>query len=143
MTELRKTHTCHPLERAELARAEKTRALFGYWQRLQAAGKPTRGSLDPLEMKPYLSNLLTGNVETEPFRVLYKLVGTTVAEYSQCDFSNSYLEKLNYSGRDDVDWEACYRMLHATRRPVFGECSLMGGARRGNATYRNTIPPLW
>ena len=65
MTELRKTHTCHPLERVEQARAEKARALFGYWQRLQAAGKPTRGSLDPLEMKPYLANLLTGNVETE------------------------------------------------------------------------------
>ena len=56
MSELRKTHTCYPLERAEQARTDKTRALFGYWQRLQAAGKPTRGSLDPLEMKPYLAN---------------------------------------------------------------------------------------
>lgn len=143
MTELRKTHTCHPLERADQARSEKARALFGYWQRLQAAGKPTRGSLDPLEMKPYLANLLTGNVETEPFRVLYKLVGTTVAEYSQCDFSNSYLDKMDYSGRDDVDWEACYRMLHATRRPVFGDCSLLGAAGRVIASYEYAILPLW
>ena len=30
---------------AEQARTEKARALFGYWQRLQAAGKATRGSL--------------------------------------------------------------------------------------------------
>jgi hypothetical protein len=143
MSELRKTHTCHPLERAEQARCDKTRALFGYWERLQAAGKPTRGSLDPIEMKPYLRNLLTGNVETEPFRVLYKLVGTTVVEYSQCDFSNSYLDKMDYSGRDDVDWEGCYRMLHATRRPVFGECSLMGAASRVIASYEYAILPLW
>ena len=143
MTELRKTHTCHPLERPEQARTEKTRALYAYWQRLQAAGKPTRGSLDPLEMKPYLGNLLTGNVETEPFRVLYKLVGTTVVEYSQCDFSNSYLDKMDYSGRDDVDWEACYRMLHASRSPVFGECSLRGATGRVIASYEYAILPLW
>ncbi len=143
MTELRKIQTCRPLERTEQARTEKTRALFGYWQRLQAAGKPTRGNLDPLEMRPYLANLLTGNVEAAPFRVLYKLVGTTVVEYSQSDFSNRYLDELNYSGRDDVDWEACYRMLHTTRRPVFGACSLMGAAGRVIASYEYAILPLW
>ena len=82
-------------------------------------------------------------METEPFRVLYKLVGTTVAEFSQCDFSNSYLDKMDYSGRDDVDWEASYRALHATRRPVFGECSLLGAARRVIASYEYAILPLW
>jgi hypothetical protein len=143
MSGLRKTQTCQPLERPEQVRFAKTRSLFGYWQRLQAAGRPTRGSLDPLEMKPYLPNLLTGNVESEPFRVLYKLVGTTVAEYSQSDFSNRYLDELEYSGRDDVDWKASYRMLHATRKPVFGECSLLGAARRVIASYEYAILPLW
>jgi hypothetical protein len=143
MNELRKTQTCQPLERAEDARCHKTRALFAYWQKLQADGRPNRSSLDPLAMKPYLANLLTGNVEAEPFRVLYKLVGTTVAEFSQCDFSNSYLDKIEYSGRDDVDWEACYRMLHATRRPVFGDCRLLGAAGRVIASYEYAILPLW
>jgi hypothetical protein len=143
MSELRKSQSFTAFERPEQARFAKTRALFGYWQGLQGGGRPTRTSLDPIDMKSYLSNLLTGNVETEPFRVLYKLVGTTVAEYSQCDFSNSYLDKLDYSGRDDVDWEACYRMLHATRRPVFGECSLLGTASRVIASYEYAILPLW
>lgn len=143
MSELKKSQTCHALERADQARCEKTRALFRYWARLQAAGRPTRGSLDPLEMKPYLANLMTGNVETDPFRVLYKLVGTTVAEYSQADFSNRYLDELDYSGRDDVDWEDCYRALHATGKPVFGECSLKGTAGRIIASYEYAILPLW
>ena len=143
VTELRRTQTRHPLEQAEQARTGKAWALFGYWQRLQAAGKPTRGSLDPLEMKPYLANLLTGNVERAPFRVLYKLVGTTIVEYSQSDFSNRYLDELDYSGRDDVDWETCYRALHAAKRPVFGECSLLGATGRVIASYEYAILPLW
>lgn len=143
MSELRKSQTCRPLERAEQAQFGKTRALFAYWQRLQAAGRPTRASLEPAEMKSYLANLLTGNVEPEPFRVLYKLVGTAVAEYSQYDFSNRYLDELAYSGRDDVDWEACYRVLHATRLPVFGDCSLKGAAGRVIASYEYAILPLW
>jgi hypothetical protein len=143
VNELRRSQTCLPPERAEQVRSDKTRALYAYWQRLQAAGKPTRGSLDPLQMKPYLANLLTGNVEADPFRVLYKLVGTTVVEYSQSDFSNRYLDELDYSGRDDVDWEACYRLMHSTRRPVFGECSLRGAAGRVIASYEYAILPLW
>jgi hypothetical protein len=143
MSKLRKTQTYGPLERADQARSEKTRALYTYWQKLQVAGKPTRSSLDAVEMKPYLGNLLTGNVESQPFRVLYKLVGTLVVDYSQCDFSNRYLDEIDYSGRDDVDWEMCYRQLHATRRPVFGECSLKGAAGRVIASYEYAIFPLW
>jgi hypothetical protein len=75
--------------------------------------------------------------------VLYKLVGTLVAEYSQCDFSNRYLDTLNYSGRDDVDWERCYRELHRIRGPLIGECSLKGAAGRVIASYEYAILPLW
>src|SRR5262245_26747975 len=118
MRDLRKSQTFAALERVDQAQFDKTRALFGYWHRLQATGRPTRASLDPMEMKRYLPNLLTGNIEREPFRVLYKLVGTMVAEYSQSDFSNRYLDELDYSGRDTVDWETCYRHVHATHGPI-------------------------
>ena len=111
-------------------RFAKTRALFSYWRSLQEGGRPSHASLDPMAMKPYLSNLITGNIELDPFRVLYKLVGTTVVEYSQCDFSNRYLDELGYSGRDDVDWEATYRHLHRNRHPIVGECSLKGTTGR-------------
>lgn len=143
MSGLRKTQTCRILECVDQAKFAKTRALFAYWQGLQDGGRPTRASLDPVAMKPYLPNLLTGNIEPKPLRVLYKLVGTVVAEYSQCDFSNRYLDELSYSGRDDVDWAECYRQLHETRRPVTGECSLKGTAGRVIASYEYAILPLW
>jgi hypothetical protein len=143
MSELRKSQSFTALERADQPKFGKTRGLFGYWQKLQAAGRPTRTSLDPIEMKPYLANLLTGNIEPQPFRVLYKLVGTLAAEYSQCDFSNRYLDELIYSGRDDVDWESCYRHVHATHHPIVGTCSLKGAAGRVIASYEYAVLPLW
>ncbi|HEV8391115.1 MAG TPA: hypothetical protein VGQ35_14790 [Dongiaceae bacterium] len=143
MSELRKSQTFVALERPDQPRFAKTKALYGYWQQLQAGGRPTRVSLDPIEMKPYLANLLTGNIEPAPFRVLYKLIGTTVAEYSQYDFSNRYLDELTYSGRDDVDWESCYRYLHAHRHPIVGTCTLKGTAGRVIASYEYAIFPLW
>jgi hypothetical protein len=143
MQELRKSQTFAGLERPEQARFAKTRALFAYWQGLQGVGHPTRASLDPIEMKPYLSNLITGNIELDPFRVLYKLVGTTVVDYSQCDFSNRYLDELGYSGRDDVDWESKYRHLHANRHPIVGACSMRGTTGRVIASYEYAILPLW
>jgi hypothetical protein len=143
MSELRRSQTSAPLVRTEQAKFGKTRALFAYWQELQAAGRPTRASLDPAAMKPHLGNLLTGNIEVEPFRVLYRLVGTLVVEYSQCDFSNRYLDQIIYNQRDDVDWEACYRQVHTTRAPIIGECSLKGAAGRVIASYEYAILPLW
>jgi hypothetical protein len=143
MNELRRSQTSAPFERAEQAKFGKTRALFAYWRELQAAGRPTRASLDPAVMKTYLGNLLTGNIEAEPFRVLYKLVGTLVVEYSQCDFSNRYLDQIIYKQRDDVDWEVCYRRVHATRGPIIGECSLKGAMGRVIASYEYAILPLW
>jgi hypothetical protein len=140
---LRKTQTFAVLERPEQARFAKTRALVVYWQWLQQSCRPSRGSLDPIAMKPYLPNLITGNIELDPFRVLYKLVGTTVVEYSQCDFSNRYLDELGYSGRDDVDWTVNYRHLHANRHPIVGECSLRGTTGRVIASYEYAILPLW
>jgi len=143
MSELRKSQTFAVFDRPEQARFAKTRALFAYWRQLQESGRPSRASLDPVAMKPYLSNLITGNIELDPFRVLYKLVGTTVVEYSQCDFSNRYLDELGYSGRDDVDWEVNYRHLHKNRHPIVGECSLKGTTGRVIASYEYAILPLW
>ena len=143
MNGLRKSQSFVDLVSAEQARWPKTKALLAYWQGLQAEGRPTRSSLDPVAMKAFLANLLIGNIETAPFRVLYKLIGTVVAEYSQCDFSNRYLDEMTYSDRDDVDWESCYRYLHINRRPIIGECNLKGTGGRVIAAYEYAVLPLW
>ena len=132
-----------PLDHADRAGTAKTKALYAYWQRLQAAGRPTRASLDPLEMKPYLANLVTGDIEPDPFRVHYQLVGTVIATYSRLDFTHRYLDELTYTGRDSVDWEMCYRHVHATKAPIVGACTLHSFGEHVIGTYEYAILPLW
>ena len=133
-----------PFEQPEQARFDKTRALFAYWRRLTAEfGRPLRASLDPMAMKPILGNLITGNIERRPFRVLYKLVGTRVVEFSRYDFTNRYLDELATEERDDVDWESCYRQLHRTRLPIIGESNVKGHDGTLIALYEFAILPLW
>lgn len=135
---------CLPFAQPDQARFNKTRALHAYWLQLQARHpQPTRSDLDALEMKPFLPNLVTGNIETKPFRVLYKLVGTRVAEHSRYDFSNRYLDELATEERDDTDWEGCYRQLHRLRQPVIGDAHVKGHDGEFVALYEYAILPLW
>src|SRR3954467_6828130 len=102
-------------DRAELAQSEKARRLFEYWLRLMRNGRPgPRPAFDPTEVPSLLSSLLLGDLEADPFRVFFRLVGTRVAAFSRLDFSGYYLDALDYKGRDSIEWLECYRYVHAT-----------------------------
>jgi hypothetical protein len=106
---------------AAQARSPKIRALHAYWQRLHRNGVPgSRTSFDPTEVPRLLSSLLLGDIEAEPFRVFFRLVGTRVADFSRLDFSGYYLDALDYKDRDSIEWLDCYRRIHATRTGVIG-----------------------
>jgi hypothetical protein len=105
----------HDFRDPENARSAKIRALFAYWQKLRRDGRPgQRTSFDPTEVPKLLSSLLLGDIEVDPFRVFFRLVGTRVADFSRLDFSGYYLDALDYKGRDSIEWLDCYRRLHAT-----------------------------
>src|SRR5688572_32912082 len=108
-------------ERAEQAQSEKARRLFEYWLRLQRNGRPgPRTAFDPTEVPSLLSSLLLGDIETSPFRVYFRLVGTRVAAFSRLDFSGYYLDALDYKSRDSVEWTECYRRGHVAGGGVIG-----------------------
>jgi hypothetical protein len=110
-----------PFERAEQATTDKIRRLFDYWIRLNRDGKPgLRTAFDATEVPNLLSSLLLGDIESDPFRVFFRLVGTRVANFSRLDFSGRYLDALDYRGRDSVEWIDCYRQVHATGVGVVG-----------------------
>lgn len=133
-----------PFEHPDQARFGKTRALFAYWQTLRVErARPTRTDLDPAKMMPFLPNVMTGHIEATPFRVLYRLVGTTVAEYSRLDFSGRYLDELQTHFRDNVDWHDCYRFVHAHRAPIIGDSGVMDTGGAVVHLYEYAILPLW
>jgi hypothetical protein len=111
----------HDFRSAEDARSEKLRELFAYWQALHRDGRPgPRTGFDPTEVPRLLSSLLLGDIEADPFRVFFRLVGTRVADFSRLDFSGYYLDALDYKGRDSVEWLDCYRRMHASGIGVVG-----------------------
>ncbi|WP_395018703.1 PAS domain-containing protein [Dongia sp.] len=108
-------------ERADQAQTDKARLLFEYWLRLKRNGRPgPRTAFDPTEVPALLSSLLLGDIEADPFRVFFRLVGTKVAAFSRLDFSGRYLDALDYKGRDSIEWLECYRTLHATQIGIIG-----------------------
>lgn len=98
-----------------------TRTLFSYWRETSRDGIPLqRNEIDPAALRDVLPFLLLGDIETEPFRVLFRLVGTGVADFSRQDFSGQYLDELVYSARDSISWADCYRYVHGERIGVIG-----------------------
>lgn len=98
-----------------------TRTLYAYWLSAWRDNLPPRRTqIDPAAIKPVLPFILLGDIEPDPFRVLFRLIGTAVADFSQQDFTGQYLDELVYSARDSVDWQQCYRFMHSERCPLVG-----------------------
>lgn len=103
------------------ARMPSTQALFAYWHDSCRDGIPLkRNEIDPLALRDILPLLLLGDIEPEPFRVLFRLIGTGVADFSRQDFSGQYLDELIYGERDSIDWSLCYRFVHTARTGIIG-----------------------
>jgi hypothetical protein len=108
-------------ENIEQAKMPSTRALFAYWHNACRDGLPPRRiDVDPSAIKAILPFILLGDIEPKPFRVLFRLVGTAVADFSRQDFTGRYLDQLDYNARDSVEWADCYRHLQAHHTGVIG-----------------------
>lgn len=89
-----------------------------YWRDKCADGTlPTRAAIDPVEIPRLLPYLVIAEIEREPMRVRYRLVGTRVAEANGSDYTNRYLDECNFAVEPLLD--ESYRRLIATRAPVF------------------------
>ena len=119
-----------------------TRMLYTYWRDSHRDGLPLRRTeVDPSVLKPILPFLLLGDIEPAPFRVLFRLIGTAVAEFSRHDFSGKYLDELDYVTRDSIEWADCYRYIHGHRVGVVG-INKLSFADGGHTSYEFAILPL-
>lgn len=119
-----------------------TRALYTYWLSAWRDNLPPRRTeIDPAAIKGILPFILLGDIEPDPFRVRFRLIGTGVADFSRQDFTGQYLDELVYSARDSVDWPQCYRFLHSERVGLVGINELHFADGR-IATYEFALLPL-
>jgi hypothetical protein len=82
-------------------------------------GLPDRRAFDPAAFRTLMPNLVVVEIEPDPFRVRYRLVGTRVAQFTGFDFTGRYLDELIALGSTS-EWQNQYQASCASRRPLFG-----------------------
>ena len=125
----------------ERSRSPLIAELYAIWRRKRGdSDLPRRADFDPAEMKRLLPNIIISDLEPQPFRVRYRLVGTKVVAASGFDFSGRYLDEIALASGAGK-WLAQYREVFETRRPLFGRTELptMDG---GSFVYEFALLPV-
>ena len=95
--------------------------LHGYWQhqRDKRGGQlPRRGDIAPDQIRDLLPNIMIVDVERDPMRFRYRLVGTRVVEYNGVEFTGRYLGEIGWpEERDLIDG---YTFVVSSRKAFFG-----------------------
>ena len=120
-----------------------TREVFLYWRGLWRDGRPpSRQDIDPVQMRAFLPYLTMGDLESSPLRVRYRICGTAHVEFNKHDMTGHYLDDFDCSAFDYIDWTACFKHLHQTKRPVIGDNSFRSW-RGLSQPYEYCILPLF
>jgi len=98
----------------------KIPAVLNYWLGLRRGSRlPSGADIDPAAIKSALPNVMMTGISYNPFRVLYRLVGTEIVRWARFDFTNRYADELIFQD-DGRDWTDYYRTVVAARQPGFG-----------------------
>jgi len=118
--------------------------LYGYWLKRRGDRRmPRRADIDPADIKPLLPNLFLTEFTLDPFRVRYRLVGTEIVNHAHLDFTGRFLDELDFSPYDEVDWMGLYRIVWEQSVPIFGDAVETFRDRiRAPAPYHFCILPL-
>ena len=116
------------------------RSLYRWWLSKCANDIPDRADLDPADIKPLLPNLFIADVERDPFRIRYRLVGTRVVEATGLNITGHYLDELLPSNPNEP-WLQHYRRSYEERAPALG-CSEVPTSSGRLVTYEFGLFPL-
>ncbi len=97
--------------RRDEIKSGRLKRLFEYWQEKRAAGMlPGRGSLDPLDFDYILGDVALIDVQRQPWRFRYRLVGTGIVARSGID--------LTGKSPEDHPWPEYRALLQETYRAI-------------------------
>ncbi len=125
----------------EQSTSAMVQALYAWWMAHQGdAGIPDRSALWPGDIIKLLPFMFLAELEAEPFRVRYRLVGTKAVALTGFDFTGRYLDELQRVPAE-VPWAEYYKMVAETRRPLLGAVTVPAKAG-GTFRYEFGIFPL-
>jgi len=74
----------------------KLRGVYDYWRRIHpAAGLPGRQHVEPADLTGALPNLWLLDVQRQPFRLRYRLVGTRITELAGRELTGQWLDEAH------------------------------------------------
>ena len=104
----------------------RIRQLHDYWRsKCRNDRPPPRNAIEPGDIRPLLPHLILAELTPEPFRILYRLVGTAIAKAHKEDFTgrdHAEVESLRGAGIEDA-----YRNTLKSGQPMFGRTGLYAG----------------
>lgn len=104
-------------------RSDMVRSMLQWWLAKSGGDISDRDDLDPADLQPLLPNILISNVEHDPLRIRYRLVGTRAREAAGFNIVRHDLDELLPTGPDE-QWMGDNRLAYRTRRPVLGVSSV-------------------
>ena len=94
-------------------------ALYEYWLKQRHRRRmPARRDIDPVELPRQLPNMMLIDVEQNPLRFRYRLVGTRVVGASGEDRTGSYFEAVEFFAKNPVVMTQ-YRRVVESGEPMF------------------------
>jgi hypothetical protein len=83
--------------------SKRLRQLYAYWQSKAVSGRlPMRADMDPKEIPQLLPYLFMIDVEHEPRRFRFRLIGTQICTWAGRDITGMYLDDPSYGPRGAV-----------------------------------------
>jgi hypothetical protein len=108
--------------------SEMLLGLYGYWDRKRAGRRmPARADLDPIEIRDWMPSIIICEVEAEPLRFRYRLIGTRITELVHRDATGRYIDESLYGDNVEVV-KGPFLEAYQTRAPV----ALRGRLKWGN-----------
>lgn len=106
------------ITRADQIRSGAIRQLFEYWQSKCRDGRPPRrADIEPTEIPKLMPSVLIVDIERDPFRVRYRLVGTRIVDATGFEFTGRYLDEISLPDDEGPVLES-YELCSESKVPV-------------------------
>ena len=118
--------------------------LLAYW-RAQAGAKsiPSRGDIDPfIDLAHIVQHLFLVDVEPQPLRFRFRLVGTEVADHVGKDMTGKYLDELVEYDAQYARVKPDYETTAKFRRETVSLVRFLTKDRKRSINYERLLLPL-
>jgi hypothetical protein len=116
---------------------------YRYWLSIRPpAGLPGRQHFDPVDIPDLLPCIWLLDVQRQPFRLRYRLVGTSIVEANGREVTGQWLDEAHPHLRHDAEFFSRYRRAVEEARPEWRKGKPRIWAHRDFGEIENVLLPL-